>query len=68
MHFNSLCAIIVDLHFAYIKICARCKIKYNGRSAFRIPVWSGRFWANYCPVFPIGIIIIIIVLLGPGVA
>jgi hypothetical protein len=61
MHVNSLCAMIVD--FAYIKNRARCKIKYSCRSAVRIPGWSRQFWANYCPVFPIGIIFITVLLL-----
>jgi len=61
MHVNSLCAMIID--FAYIKNCARCKIKYSGRSAVHIPGWSGQFWANYCPVFAIGIIVITVLLL-----
>jgi hypothetical protein len=63
MHVNSLCAIIVDLHVAYIKICALCKIKYSGRSAIRIPGCYGQFWANYCPIFLIGILIITVLLL-----
>ena len=72
MHVNSICAITVGLHFpvcynsmviAYIKICTRFKIKYIGRSVTHIPVWSEQFWANYCPIFPIGIFIIIVLLL-----
>ena len=60
MHVNSLCAMIID--FAYIKNCARCKIKYSGRSAVHIPGWSGQFWANYSPVFPIEMIMMIIII------
>jgi hypothetical protein len=51
------------LDFAYIKNCARCKIKYSGRSAVLIPKWSGQFLTNYCPVFLIEIIVITVLLL-----
>jgi len=30
---------------------------------FRISGWSGQFWAEYIPVFPIEIIIIIIIII-----
>ena len=34
---------------------SRSRVKYCGPSVIRIPGWSGQFWANYSPAFPIKI-------------